>query len=214
MESKIQRDGRVRFTGYDRLDGRIFCDWQYSAAAAAKPKRSRAKKSTCSPPRRLFTANPAAKLATAARSEPRAAMSSRVIDTQHPTPQLTSHRGKVKKGRVQVGDKVALIVDARHRQKIMLNHSATHILHAVLRREFGQHVRQAGSLVTPERLRFDFNHTGADRRTRNSRSSKRKSISMCARTPACRLKRWPTTTPSSQARSLSSATSTATACAW
>ena len=84
-----------------------------------------------------------------------------VTDTQHPTPQLTSHRGRVKKGRIQVGDEVYLAVDAKHRRKTMLNHSATHILHAVLRRELGGHVRQAGSLVSPERLRFDFNHTGS-----------------------------------------------------
>ena len=84
-----------------------------------------------------------------------------VTDTQHPTPQLTVHRGRVKKGRIQVGDAVQLSVDGKFRHRTMLNHSATHILHAVLRRELGDHVRQAGSLVTPERLRFDFNHTGA-----------------------------------------------------
>lgn len=84
-----------------------------------------------------------------------------VIDTQRPTPQLTVHRGRVKKGRIQIGDKVRLAVDSKHRQRTMLNHSATHILHAVLREELGHHVRQAGSLVAPDRLRFDFNYTGA-----------------------------------------------------
>ena len=83
-----------------------------------------------------------------------------VVDTWHPTPAVSVHRGKVASGRVAAGDEVELAVDGKRRQRAMLNHSATHILHAVLREELGKNVRQAGSLVAPDRLRFDFTHDG------------------------------------------------------
>jgi alanyl-tRNA synthetase len=82
-----------------------------------------------------------------------------VVDTQKPQPFLTIHRGRVIRGAIQVGDKVHLTIDAERREAIRLNHSATHILHSALREILGTHVRQAGSLVAPDRLRFDFTHT-------------------------------------------------------
>ncbi|MGE0824112.1 MAG: alanine--tRNA ligase [Candidatus Binatia bacterium] len=82
-----------------------------------------------------------------------------IVDTQKPQPFLTVHRGRVIRGAVQAGDKVKLAIDAERRDAIRLNHSATHILHSALRDILGTHVRQAGSLVTPDRLRFDFTHT-------------------------------------------------------
>ncbi len=83
-----------------------------------------------------------------------------VLDTQHPTPEVSVHLGKVVSGRVAAGDTVELAVDSERRERAMLNHSATHILHAVLRERLGANVRQAGSLVAPDRLRFDFTHDG------------------------------------------------------
>ncbi|HEX5160163.1 MAG TPA: alanine--tRNA ligase [Steroidobacteraceae bacterium] len=80
-----------------------------------------------------------------------------VTDTQK-RDKAFSHLGKLEKGEIRVGDKLGARVDAERRKAIMANHTATHLLHAALRQVLGTHVQQKGSLVAPDRLRFDFAH--------------------------------------------------------
>ena len=82
----------------------------------------------------------------------------RVEDTLRPVPGLFVHYGVVEQGIITVGDPVTATVDAARRADIQRNHTATHMLQRVLRDVVGEHAAQAGSLVSPDRLRFDFTH--------------------------------------------------------
>jgi alanyl-tRNA synthetase len=84
-----------------------------------------------------------------------------ITDLRRPAAGLISHIGEVVSGKPKVGDKAIAEVDSDRRHDIMRNHTATHLMHAALHQVLGEHARQAGSLVAPTHLRFDFTHPDA-----------------------------------------------------
>ncbi|HLK61703.1 MAG TPA: alanine--tRNA ligase, partial [Chthonomonadaceae bacterium] len=96
---------------------------------------------------------------TAPRGDTSCALNIRVTDTKKNALGIYLHAAKVEEGEVSVGQTVLAQIDAERRRSIMRNHTATHLLQAALREVLGGHVHQKGSLVAPDRLRFDFTHT-------------------------------------------------------
>ncbi len=159
LKSILEQTGETVFTGYDILSGQarikaIFIDdKQVESAEAGQEVEIVLDITPC-------YAESGGQLSDHATIS---AESTEVFieEVTRPIEGLHLHKGKVLSGTINVNDLVEVNVDARRRMNIARNHSATHLLHKALRQVLGEHVHQSGSLVAPERLRFDFTHYDA-----------------------------------------------------
>jgi alanyl-tRNA synthetase len=154
-EAGIKSDASSEFCGYDGVSGRseiiaVYRDGQPVDELADGEEGALVLAST------PFYAEAGVQVGDAGTIETGHA-SFHVQDTQK-SGQASLHYGKMQSGKISRGESVSAEVDANRRHAIVLNHSATHLLHAALRAVLGEHVAQKGALVAPDRLRFDFSH--------------------------------------------------------
>jgi len=158
-EGSLEIDGETDFTGYEHLEGQskitaIYVDGKEVDSIEKSQMAMLVLEQT------PFYAESGGQvgdsgLLTCGKSE------FEVVDTQKQGKAVFGHYGEVLKGSLKVGDSVNAQVNSERRQAIIANHSATHLLHAALRKVLGEHVTQKGSQVQAERLRFDFSHPDA-----------------------------------------------------
>ena len=157
---QLHSDGlRCEFTGYDQRAG-------YSVVTGLIAKGGSVQEATAGESVDLIAAATPFYGASGGQAGDRGSISTggahlTVLDTLRPFSDLIVHRAVVEQGTIRVGEAVDLKVDGTGRTATARNHTATHLLQAALRQVLGGHVKQAGSLVEPERLRFDFTHFSA-----------------------------------------------------
>ena len=156
----IEREGASEFTGYTSTvgEGRVVALVKDGALVDSVSSGEQAIIVTNQTP---FYGESGGQMGDSGTIATPAGLSVTIADTSKPLGRIHAHHGTVESGTITTGDTVHLDVDVARRDALRANHSATHLLHAALRNHLGGHVTQKGSLVAPDRLRFDFSHTSA-----------------------------------------------------
>jgi alanyl-tRNA synthetase len=155
--AEVNIDGETDFTGYERLEDSATVIALFHDGAAAD-RLAPGDEGMVVLDRTPFYAESGGQVGDVGRLRVSGGGEFVVSDTRKPSSMVFAHVGALCSGEINVGDSIRAEVDTGRRRATALNHSATHLLHAALRKVLGDHVGQKGSLVEPERLRFDFSH--------------------------------------------------------